>query len=391
MDRAITASLRPTDPTIGAALDATDHGPAPALLLGGDVIGHADLGARIRRLARALLAQGLRRGQSVGVHMAPSVDRHAACAALWWVGGVVVPLDPDLPPARLMLALQGSGVGLVLHDAGRPGPGAALATIRHLTCADLLALTPADPRDLSRRAALVQPAHPAALIYGEGEQDTARGVVISQQGLLTAARGLAARYAIAPGARVSIPLSLNHAARLSGGLATLIGGGALCEGAEGLPLSHLILADSPADPMPPADLALHPAMLLVSGDARRIRALERTFPHSRIFNSYARAELSGIALCSDPRDPAHTTHTTVGRPLKGVEVMIVNPATGMDMLLYEVGEIWIRGAPVMLRYHDDPPASRKARDSSGFFKTGDMGYLDSEGRVILCRDAYAQI
>lgn len=53
------------------------------------------------------------------------------------------------------------------------------------------------------------------------------------------------------------------------------------------------------------------------------------------------------------------------------------------MLLYEVGEIWLRGPMVMSGYDHAPRASAQAVDRTGFFHTGDMGYLDSEGRVIL--------
>lgn len=385
MDRVITAKPPPVEATLALALTLADHGLSPAFATPGDTVPHSELRARSHALACALLGIGLRRGQRVGVHMRPSANRLAVCVALYCVGAVVVPLDPGLPQARLMLAMQGSGAILVLHDPGQKPAGSG--EIRHLTCDELLAEPqPGTATDLARRAALIQPAHPAAVIYGDGEQDGARGVVISQEGLLVAARGLAARYGIGPGASMGIPLSLNHSARLSGEMASVLAGAMLSHTGTA---SHLILAER--TDLPATDTATPPAVILASGDGRRIRALERAFPDSRIYNCYIRAELAGIAICSDPRDPRHTAHTTLGRPLKGVEVMIVDPRTGMDMLLYEVGEIWIRGASVMLRYHDDPQASRKARDPSGFFKSGEMGFLDSEGRVIVCRDAYAQI
>jgi len=393
VDRAIGVGFRLDDPAIGAALMAAGHGDLAAHVSAEGTTSHAAMRDRIRQLAGALLAVPLRRGQRVGVSMPASAERMAICAAIWMVGGVVVPLDPCLSQARLTMALQGSGLRLVVHQSQGHGRATTLAAVRHLSCDELMAQTGAPHAQLDERAGRVQPDHPAVVLYGEGRQDTARGVVLSHRALRSAAQSLAARYDIGPGARLVAPLALNHAARMAAELAALLTGATLCDlPAFTTPASHLILADLP--PAPPESLPLpelQPEMVLLSGDAKLVRRWERALPESRIFNSYVRAELAGIAICSDPRDPAHTGHTTTGRPLGGVEVMIVDPRTSMDMLLYEIGEIWIRGAPVMLRYHDDLRASRKAMDRSGFFRTGDLGYLDSEGRVIVCRDAFAQI
>lgn len=392
VDRAIRAGFQVDDQTIGAALACNAHGALPAFSADDDEISHAEMRDLTLRYAGALLAAQVRRGQRVGVHLPPSADRMALCAAIVWIGAVVMPLGTSLPQARLTMALQGSGTRLVIHEPGQGHLDTVLTALRHLTCHELRALAPETPDDIALRADRVQPEHPAVLLYGEGAQDTTRGVVLGHRALLAAARGLAARYGIGPRSSVVVPLSLNHPARLVCEMAVLLAGATLCEEAAfSRPASHVVLAD--AAWIPPSQTAdLHqPGILLVSGDSRLIRGWERALPHSRIYNSYIRAELGGIAICSDPRDPTHTAHTTMGRPLKGVEVMIVDPCTSMDMLLYEIGEIWIRGNTRMLRYHDDLRASHRALDSSGFFKTGDLGYLDSEGRVIICRDAFAQI
>lgn len=399
MSRAIATGFRLDDQVIGPAVFAAGDGrmaagntPAHSAVITPDAMtDHGALHGLTLRLASGLLAMKLRRGQRIAVSMPPSAQRLALCAAIWAVGGVVVALDPALPQGRLTMAMQGSGARLLIEDGqGRLGPTSA----RRLDCRDLLAQGHSvDPDALAARGARLAPEHPALLLYGDGQQDSARGVVLSHRALLTAARGLIQRYGIGAGSRLMAPLRLNHAARLTAELAVLISGASLCDQPVfSVPVTHLILADGPL-PELAQGLApdLQPQMIALSGEARLIRDWGRALPHSRVYNSYARAELGGIAICSDPRDPAHTAQTTMGRPLRGVEVMIVDPRTSMDMLLYEIGEIWIRGATRMLRYHDDLRASAKALDQSGFFKTGDLGYLDSEGRVILCRDAFAQI
>lgn len=392
--------LRPTGNgttagTVGPALlaEAAALAGRPAWSGGGVTLDHAALADRIRTLAAALRGLGIRRGRKVGLHLAASGDRIALSMALWSLGAVIVPLDPALGQAKLTMAIQGAGPDLLIHDPGERPSSIRLAGVRTVDRADLIA-PGADPRP----AAAPRPDHPAVILYGEGEQDTGRGVILTHAALVAAARGLALRYGLRPGHRVAVPLALNHAVRLTAELACVMAGAEIADDPLPAPgISHLILADGRAtrrvldglETPPPAHLA--PGMIVATGDGPAIRSLSRLFPAARVYNAYARAELAGIALASDPRDPAHTAHTTVGRPLKGVEVMIVDPRTGMDMLLYEIGEIWIRGVPVMQRYFHAPQATRRVLDASGFFRTGDMGYLDSEGRVIVCRDAHAQI
>lgn len=343
----------------------------------------ADLAPGAADLAARLAGLGVRRGRKVGVHLGagpgPCAD---LCVALWSLGAVVVPLDPLMSQARLTLAVQGTRPHLLVHD---DAPALRLTGLRTIGLAALAASPPAPllapPRPGARLAP--RPDDPAAILFGDGARDSARGAILSHRALLSAAAGLARRLDLRPGDRVAIPLTLNHPARLGAMLACLLAGAALV-GAESA--THVIA------PEPGLTLPETPArVILAAGDGPAIRALRRRFPGARIFSAYARAETAGIALCSDPRDPAHTAETTVGRPLPGVEVMIVDPKTGFDMLLYETGEVWIRGKSLMQRYDHAPAATRAALEPGGFFRSGDMGYLDSEGRVVLSPRAHPQV
>ncbi|MDA4845097.1 AMP-binding protein [Hoeflea poritis] len=107
--------------------------------------------------------------------------------------------------------------------------------------------------------------------------------------------------------------------------------------------------------------------------------MHRRHPELTLVNGLALPEGCGLPICSDPRDPPHTVSTTLGRPLGGTEVMIVDPRTGMDRLLYEAGEVWLRGKGLMTGYASGSRAFEAAR----FLPTGILGYLDSEGRLVL--------
>lgn len=70
-------------------------------------------------------------------------------------------------------------------------------------------------------------------------------------------------------------------------------------------------------------------------------------------------------------------HLSVGRPCGGQEARIFNPDSD------GVGELCIRGKSVSKGYYKDEEATRAVFDQDGFFHTGDMARIDSEGRIYM--------
>lgn len=68
-----------------------------------------------------------------------------------------------------------------------------------------------------------------------------------------------------------------------------------------------------------------------------------------------------------------------GKPAPGVELRIVDTETLKDMPLGEVGEIWLRSPQVMKGYWKMPEATAEAIVEGGWFRSGDVGYLDKDG------------
>jgi acyl-CoA synthetase (AMP-forming)/AMP-acid ligase II len=69
---------------------------------------------------------------------------------------------------------------------------------------------------------------------------------------------------------------------------------------------------------------------------------------------------------------------SVGRPLPGTEVKVVDPASGEEVGAGEVGEFVVRGPQVMQGYWNAPEQTAQTlRD--GWLHTGDAGYLDADG------------
>ncbi|CAJ1503726.1 AMP-binding protein [[Mycobacterium] kokjensenii] len=89
--------------------------------------------------------------------------------------------------------------------------------------------------------------------------------------------------------------------------------------------------------------------------------------------AYGTSELPVIA-CSPPDAPRLDT---VGRPVPGVRVQIVDIETGQPLAVGEPGQILARSDSLMAGYLPADATAEVMRD--GWFHTGDIGYLDTDG------------
>ena len=83
---------------------------------------------------------------------------------------------------------------------------------------------------------------------------------------------------------------------------------------------------------------------------------------------------------TDAHDPAEIRRTTVGYPLPGMEVRVVDRQTRRPLPAGEVGEILVRGH-LTPGYYRDPERNAVAFDAEGFLLTGDLGIVDDDGRL----------
>ncbi len=103
--------------------------------------------------------------------------------------------------------------------------------------------------------------------------------------------------------------------------------------------------------------------------------------------AYGQTEASPVITQTRTDDPIELRVETVGRPLPGVEVKIVDPATGQDLPDNQQGELCSRGHVVMLGYYNNPEATTAAIDKEGWLHTGDLairlpnGYYKITGRL----------
>jgi long-chain acyl-CoA synthetase len=89
---------------------------------------------------------------------------------------------------------------------------------------------------------------------------------------------------------------------------------------------------------------------------------------------YGLTETSPI-ITLNPVD--HYKETSVGKIIPGVEIRILDPDS------MGIGEIAVKGPMVMKGYYKMPAETKEVFTADGWFKTGDLGYLDSENYVYL--------
>jgi fatty-acyl-CoA synthase len=99
-----------------------------------------------------------------------------------------------------------------------------------------------------------------------------------------------------------------------------------------------------------------------------------------ICNVYGLTECYGNCTVTDARDPVDVRLTTVGYPLPGMELRIVDRESRRPLPVGEVGEILVRGR-LTPGYHRDPARNAEAFDADGFLLTGDLGALGEDGRL----------
>lgn len=144
----------------------------------------AELAGRVFGLANALLTAGVQPGQSVAIHLERGVDFLVAVGAVITVGGVFVPIDPQLPAERRQAMAEtaqarvqiggpsvvgGSSVGGVVIDPAQP-PHAPIAPV------------PREPDDA------------AYIIFTSGSTGTPKAVVNTHAGITNRLAWMAEKY-----------------------------------------------------------------------------------------------------------------------------------------------------------------------------------------------------
>ena len=90
----------------------------------------------------------------------------------------------------------------------------------------------------------------------------------------------------------------------------------------------------------------------------------------RTFQGYGLTECSPIVICNSDKEGKHAS---IGRPIPGVEAKLINCDEN------GIGELCVKGPMVMLGYYKNEEATKAVFDYDGWFHTGDLARVDSDG------------
>ncbi|MGZ4191179.1 MAG: class I adenylate-forming enzyme family protein [Solirubrobacteraceae bacterium] len=355
---------------------------------------------RARRLAGALQGLGVSDGDRVAV-VGRNCHRYLELyQAIPGAGMVLVPLNQRHTAAELGYALRDSGAKVLFVAGGVECPRDAAEHVIDLDDryeALLAAAQPADfPDDLP-------PETIAGLFYTGGTTGASKGVILTHRNLIANAFHFQAQFAFRPHTTWLVAAPLFHAAGSIAVLATVWHGGCQVPLAQFDPGGALDLVEAEhvtATLVVPTMLAaladeqlerprdVSSLRLVSHGGApvatETLRRAHAAFPDAELMHLYGTTETAPIATImpheEDLLDAPQAR--SCGQPAIGVEVRVIDLETDAPAGPEVVGEVAIRGENVMAGYWNKPEATDAAL-ADGWYRTGDLGYMDDRSFLYL--------
>ena len=101
----------------------------------------------------------------------------------------------------------------------------------------------------------------------------------------------------------------------------------------------------------------------------------------RLAQVYGQTESATLVTCPELDDKER--FATAGRALPGYELRIGDPESDESLPAGAIGQILARGPMVMQGYYQRPAATAETISADGWLRTGDLGYMTPEGRLVV--------
>ena len=393
-------------------LDATARArpEAPAIFEGTELYAtYAGLAARVRALAAGLqAAHGLKAGDRVAIFMKNCPAYLELFYAVWWLGGIVVPINSKLHPREAAWIAGDSGASILISDGDGLEPGAGLAE----ACAQIVAGSPRWAALFEQGEGTAAPARvsgddTAWLFYTSGTTGRPKGVMLTHWNMRVATLAYALDVdQAAPDQATIYAAPISHGAGIYNFVFVRVGG------------RHVFPLSRGFDPDEIEALSRYfgetvmfaaPTMVKRMIEAAKVSGYRgegiRTVVYGggpmyaadidealslfgpRFVQIYGQGEtpmtitsLRRELVVDDTHRRWRERRASVGQAMSCVEVRIANDGT--DAPTGEAGEILVRGATVMKGYWGNEKATAETL-RNGWLHTGDIGRLDEDGFLTL--------
>lgn len=364
-----------------ASAHALVGGDAPAVT-GDRELTYADLERESRWWAHRLLAEGVRRGDVVGVCVPRSADMIVAVLAVARTGAALLPLDATYPTARLTQVTADAAPRLIL---ARGAGVSAMTASCDLPVLEMGSPDPGEPGPLPPRVLAAE--EPVYVIHTSGSTGRPKGVCMTRRGLGVFTRSLTRRIGAWPGIRVLQAASLSFDAAImelcmawgAGGSLVIPEPGPLAGDELRTALEHVDAALLTPSVLTTLDTPLDGVPVLVAGaEALSADLVARLAPGRTLFNAYGPTEATIAVAVAGPLSPSPGQEAPpIGRGLDAVRLVV------LDDFLQPVppgvpGELYIGGPGLAIGYLNRPglTASRFVADpfrqGEVLYRTGDV-------------------
>jgi long-chain acyl-CoA synthetase len=399
---------------------ARNYPERAAVVLGAQRLTYAQVDAAANQVANMLVARGIRPGDKVALSC-PNVPYFPVVYyGILKAGAVVVPLNVLLKgreiayhltdsQARAYFCFEGTAE-LPMGAEGHAG-FTQVAECEHffLITADPAAATPIEGAETMGAALRGQPAafetvlaaetDPAVILYTSGTTGQAKGAELSHSNLVLNALTCNRLFRSVPGTDTHLlvlPLfhSFGSTVNMNAGFsmaATLVllprfdaaAAVRLLEQEQvtffaGVPTMYWGLLNALGEGVDVQRIAGNMRVAVSGGSSLPVEIIKQVKERLgvQILEGYGLSETSPVATFSDP--DSEPRPGSIGVPVWGVELKLIDGEWGTVEGADEIGEIAIRGHNIMRGYYNRPDATAEVMNN-GWFRTGDLARRDADG------------
>jgi len=412
---------------------AAAHPGRIALALPNARISYAALRDGAIRVARALHAAGIQRGEHVALLLPNSIEFAEALFGIMLAGCVAVPLNARHRAAEIGYIIGDSKASVLLTSRHEDDPIDFISVLKEaLPTSDVapelrhIALIRGDGQDnipgrdtflaqaervdghvVEQARRCVRVRDPALIIYTSGTTANPKGCVLPHEAV-TRGPVERARYRLASGG-VDVTWAggpLFHIGSLAPFIGSVGAGGTFLADrwfdagrAIALMTQYGVTLAWPWFPAIVQGIIDHPDFapekfgslqyLFLIAPPTLVDRVQDLFPQTEILQACGMTETAGVFALSDADETRESRSRTQGKVCSGVEIRITDPETGGDLPDGIMGEILVRGYNVMDNYWAAPEKTAEALDAQGWLKTGDLYTRLPDGSLIFggrCKD-----